>query len=241
MTRRDRAVIAILVLLLGALAVAIGIQSIPSSDGPGQPSPSIVVARPYVEGVVGRATSVSPLSARSEVDRELVALVFSGLLRNGPGGTLVGDLADQWTFEPDGSSATFRLREDARWQDGVAVTAADVAFTVATLHDPEYTGPGAASWREVAFEVIDERTIRFGLKTPLGGFLQAATQPIVPAHLLRDIPLAELADGVLLYHPNVTKSCKLGVSVSLSTRFVNVAIKIPILLATRDGGATPLS
>lgn len=46
--------------------------------------------------------------------------------------------------------------------------------------------------------------------------------------------------NVLLY-PNVTKSCKLGVSVSFSTRFVNVAIKIPKLLATRDGGATPLS
>ena len=34
----------------------------------------------------------------------------------------------------------------------------------------------------------------FTLKTPLGGFLQAATQPIAPAHILAGIPVDQLAD-----------------------------------------------
>ena len=37
------------------------------------------------------------------------------------------------------------------------------------------------------------RTVTFTLETPLGGFLQAATQPIAPAHLLADVPVADLA------------------------------------------------
>ncbi len=193
MSRRDRAVIAALVLALGALAVAIGIQALPPAPVAATPSPSIPIARPYVEGVVGRASSISPLSARGEVERELVALVFGGLLRNGPGGTLVGDLADHWSLEEDGTAATFRIRADATWHDGTPVTADDVAFTIATLQDPEFTGPGGASWREVTVRVTDERTIRFELATPLGGFLQAATQPIVPAHLLGDVAVADRA------------------------------------------------
>lgn len=192
---RDRAVVAVLVLALVALAVAIGIQSLPSNDPAASPTPSAAAIRPYVEGVVGQATAVSPLSARSEVDRQLVALVFSGLLRNGPEGTLVGDLADQWAFEPTGTSATFHLRDGARWQDGEPVTSADVAFTIRTLQHPDYTGPGAGSWREVSVETVDERTVRFELATPLGGFLQAATQPLVPAHLLADVPVGAISNS----------------------------------------------
>lgn len=195
MRLHDRAVIAVLVLALGALALAIAVQSLPPTATPAPPTPTLTTVRPYLEGVVGRATSVSPLSARSEIDRQLVALVFSGLLRNGPEGTLVGDLADQWSMEPDGASATFRIRAGALWHDGEPVTAEDVAFTVRTLQDPAYTGPGAGSWREVVPQVIDERTVRLVLATPLGGFLQAATQPIVPAHVLRDIAVDAIGES----------------------------------------------
>ena len=38
------------------------------------------------------------------------------------------------------------------------------------------------------------RTVVFTLATPLGGFLQAATQPIAPAHVLAGIPVDELVD-----------------------------------------------
>lgn len=195
MRTRDRAVIAVLVLALVALAVAIGVESLPSETPSASPTPTPAAVRPYVEGVVGRGHAVSPLSARSEIDRQLVALVFSGLLRNGPDGTLVGDLADQWTFEADGTSATFHLRESARWQDGEPVTSADVAFTIRVLQDPEYTGPGAGSWREVSVETVDERTVRFELATPLGGFLQATTQPIVPEHVLGAMSVGAIADS----------------------------------------------
>ena len=43
-------------------------------------------------------------------------------------------------------------------------------------------------------QAIGERTVRFTLDTPIGGFLQAATQPIAPAHLLADIPVTSLPD-----------------------------------------------
>jgi peptide/nickel transport system substrate-binding protein len=152
-----------------------------------------MVTRPYREGVLGEPVSISPLTARTQADRDLVALIFCGLVKNGPAGTLLPDLADSWTVDPTGAIWTFDLREDARWHDGQPVTAADVEFTIRTLQDPEYTGPAAGSWNDAAVEVVDARRITITLTNPLGGFLQAATQPIAPAHLLADVPVGELA------------------------------------------------
>jgi ABC-type oligopeptide transport system substrate-binding subunit len=56
------------------------------------------------------------------------------------------------------------------------------------------TRAGSGNWSEVTATVVDARTVRFDLATPLGGFLELATQPIAPAHLLRDVPVDGLAD-----------------------------------------------
>ena len=198
MTRTDRAVVGALVLVFLALSVAIGATT-PSTPRPqvagASPTASAgpVGPRPYREGVLGRATSISPLTARTRADRDLVGLVFTGLVTLGPDGTLVPGLASRWSSDKAGKTWTFHLA-DARWQDGVPVTAADVVFTVHTIQDPDYTGPAVGSWQDVTAVAVDERTVRFDLATPLGGFLQATTLPIVPAHLLEDVPIDQLGD-----------------------------------------------
>lgn len=195
MNRVDSAVVGVLVLLLALVAGLIGLPAIqsaatpPASVGPGVSSPEPAVERPYVEGMLGAAFSVTPLTARTQVDRDLVALIFSGLVRNGPGGSIVPDLAEGWSVDPTGRTWTVTLRDDATWHDGAPVTSADVAFTIRTLQDPAYTGPGATSWREVTVAAPSPTEVTFTLATPLGGFLQALTQPIAPVHLLGDVPV----------------------------------------------------
>src|SRR5689334_24645928 len=51
-------------------------------------------------------------------------------------------------------------------------------------------GPGAGSWMGVTVSAVDRATVQFKLSTPLGGFLDLATQPIVPEHLLSETPPA---------------------------------------------------
>jgi peptide/nickel transport system substrate-binding protein len=200
LTPRDRAVVVGLAAILVVLAVAIGVPpSGPVAAASGDPSPTLpsasvpAVAAGYREGIVGRPASLDPLTAQTQVDRDIVALVFSGLVKLGPNGTIVPDLASGWTIADKGKSYTFRIRPDARWQDGQPVTAADVVFTVRTLQDPGYTGPGASSWHEVTVTAVDDTTVRFDLATALGSFLQAATQPLLPSHLLGDTAVADLA------------------------------------------------
>ena len=151
MTRTDSLVVGTLVALLALIASLVSVPSLlPTAASSLEPGATDApIARPYREGVLGRPVSVSPLSARTQADRDLVALVYAGLVRNGPSGSLVPDLAERWTVDSTGAVWTFQLRDDARWHDGEPVTAEDVAFTIGVLQDPDYRGPGAGSWNEV--------------------------------------------------------------------------------------------
>ena len=183
MKLRDHALVGSLAVALILLSITALAPSLHFSDDSAQPSAS-PAGHHYVEGVLGHATNASPFGARTAADRALVALLFRGLLRLGPGNSLTGDLATRWEVDPTGHVWTFHLRPNQLWQDGEPITADDVAFTVSVLSDPDYTGPGADSWRDVTATVVDPLTVQLELSTPLGGFLQAATQPIAPAHIL---------------------------------------------------------
>jgi peptide/nickel transport system substrate-binding protein len=194
MNRIDRAVVAGLVLLVAVAAIVI--------SGPGlapravQPSvaPSSAPIATYTEGVLGRPASINPLAARTQPDRDLVALVFEGLVTLDASGAPRPALARSWTSSPNGATWTFRLRPEARWQDGEPVTADDVVFTVETLQDPEYHGPGAGSWTGITASAPDEETVQFDLDQPFGGFIDLATQPIAPQHLLGEVGAAAMPD-----------------------------------------------
>ncbi len=196
MNRRDRTVAGGLALALAVIVAAIAAPALaPNGATAGSsPSASAEATAVYREGMVGRPTSINPLTARTEADRALVDLVFAGLLRLGPGDSLRPDLAEWWRVEDGGAAWVVRIADDAVWQDGEPVTSADVAFTVKALADPTLGAPQGASWANVGVEVVDDRTVRFVLAEPLGGFPWLLTQPIAPAHLLESVPLDALAD-----------------------------------------------
>ena len=147
-----------------------------------------------------------PVLARTRAERTLVGLIFSGLVRLGPNNAYEPDLAESWTTADDGTTWTFTLRDDAVWQDGEPVTADDVVYTVEALKDPVPPGAVAGAWAEVTATAVDPRTVKLEVATPIGGFLAAATQPLLPAHLLADVPFADLGTSPFATSP-VAPAC----------------------------------
>jgi peptide/nickel transport system substrate-binding protein len=194
---RDRTVVGVLVALLVVLGVAIAVPRAqvagPVETSEPTPGPTLPPEAVYREGVVGIPTSITPVTARTRAERTLVGLVFSGLVKLGPGTTYKPDLAESWTTDDKGTTWTFVIRDDAVWQDGQPVTSADVVYTIQALQSPDVMGVGAAAWADVTVEAPDDRTVVFKLGTPVAGFLAAALQPLLPEHMLADVPFAELA------------------------------------------------
>ncbi|MEK7584953.1 MAG: ABC transporter substrate-binding protein [Patescibacteria group bacterium] len=140
-----------------------------------------------VEGVVGAPRFINPLLATANPDRDLVALVYSGLMRRGADGKLVPDLAREYSVSDDGKTYTFTLRPDLVWHDGAPVTAKDVVFTVNLAKEPAIKSPRRASWEGVQVSAQGDDKVIFELKQPYGSFLENATLGLLPAHLWQEV------------------------------------------------------
>jgi peptide/nickel transport system substrate-binding protein len=179
--------------LVVALAIVGAAMLIPAGAAAPSPGATPAAAVTYREAIVGHPNSVNPLTARTQADRDLVALLFRGLVVEAPDGSLQPDLARTWTVTADSLTYTFFLAGDAHWEDGRPVTAADVAFTVGLAQDPDYAGPLGASWQGITVAEVSTYVVSFTLPAPMGGFLRMAALPILPEHLLTGIAAADLA------------------------------------------------
>ena len=159
----------------------------------------------YVEGVAGSPQYLNPLlSGYNEVDRDICALLFSGLTRFNQRGEVEADLAQGWDVTLDGLTYTFHLQSNLHWHDGSPLTADDVIFTIRLLQDENFPGPpdlGASVWHGIDVEKVDRSTVRFTLPEPYSPFLDYTTVGILPAHLLRGIPAADLPKAEFNLNP----------------------------------------
>jgi peptide/nickel transport system substrate-binding protein len=91
------------------------------------------------------ATFLNPILNQDQVSAELNGLIFDSLLNLNEKQEWVPWLAEALpTIEENGLKWTFKLRKDAKWQDGQELTAADVKFTFGAILHPGYTGVRAS-------------------------------------------------------------------------------------------------
>ncbi|MDD4988905.1 MAG: peptide ABC transporter substrate-binding protein [Candidatus Pacebacteria bacterium] len=138
------------------------------------------------EGVIGTPRFINPLLATSDTDRDLVSLVYSGLLKETSDGQFIPDLAESYTISPDGLVYTFQLKKDIVFQDGTPITADDVVFTIQKAQSPTLKSPKRANWDGVKAEKVNDQEIKLTLKQAYGPFLENTTLGILPKHIWKD-------------------------------------------------------
>jgi peptide/nickel transport system substrate-binding protein len=127
--------------LVASLALVSCGGSQPASDSALARGRTVVLAAEAIDDV---------LPDRTDLD----FLAFDRLARRNSQGELEGLLAESWEVSEDYLEWTVHLRQDARWHDGVPVTARDVNFTFDLLDDPDREQVGFDT------EVLDEFTLR---------------------------------------------------------------------------------
>jgi len=153
----------------------------------------------YTEGVVGAPQFINPLFAQNDTDRDLSALVYSGLLRYTNNREVTGDLAESYEVSKDAKTYTFHLRSGIQWQDGEPFGVDDIIFTVTLIKDPKSRSPLSLSYKDIEVKKIDDTTVQFALPKPFAPFLDLiATTGIVPRHIWSSIQ----PENLFLASPN---------------------------------------
>ncbi|MGB9632968.1 MAG: peptide ABC transporter substrate-binding protein [Chloroflexaceae bacterium] len=152
-----------------------------------------LVGGSYVEAVVGAPERPVPLlndPLADPVGRDLIALIFDGLVRIGADGLIEPALAESYEVDASGTVYQFNLRRNVAWHDGRPFTADDVVFTLRTLQVADQPGEPtlAAVWQDVLVDRLDAYTVRATLTAPFAPFLSMARVPILPAHVFAGNP-----------------------------------------------------
>ena len=136
-----------------------------------------------IEGAIGVPRFINPLIAESDTERDLVSLIYAGLLDRDPNGMLSGELAETYSISEDGLTYRFTLRDNLTFHDGSPVTADDVAFTIALAQNPTIESPYRVDFAGVTVSVLSPLEVEFKLPSPYAPFLENMTIGILPRHI----------------------------------------------------------
>lgn len=144
------------------------------------PCPAGEVCLAY--GSSGEAGSLDPQTSNLVDEFTIIADLIFGLTTDSPEGDPIPAMATSWETSADGLVWTFHLRDDARWSDGVPVTADDFVFAYRRILDPktasiyaylvyllkdgQAVNEGKAPLSAVGARAIDARTLELTLEHP---------------------------------------------------------------------------
>lgn len=169
--------------LLGSLLLLSGCSTLPQTTTPSESASDGADAeaqRPVTPATAAlpyrAADTLDPYTAQSRVNRQLLPLLYEGLVAVDASWDAVPALASTWT-QPDALHLVFTLADDAAFSDGTPVRAADVAssFLKARNHE-SYTALLANVASVVA---TDERTVTVTLTAADPHAVSALSFPVV--------------------------------------------------------------
>lgn len=225
------------IIMMGLLIAATGLQlmwyqqsyltTAPVNDGT------------YAEAVLGSVETLNPLLANTNAEQSAGYLMFSSLLRYDRTGHLNNDLATKISINNTNTVYTVNIRPDAKWQDGVSVTANDIAFTVGLIKNPNIRST-ITGWTNISVRVIDNTTVEFTLPATYASFEYALTFPIVPEHILGNVAPSSIRENNFSQNPIGSGPFKLRFVQSIDT---NSAHKIVYMARNNQyyGGTAKLA
>jgi peptide/nickel transport system substrate-binding protein len=97
-------------------------------------------------------------------------------------------LATSWDTSPDGLTWTFHIRTGVKWNDGVPLTARDIAYTYNRILDG---GPESSTWGSYLASVTkitapDDKTVVLQL-SKRNAVLPLLPMPIIPQHIWKNV------------------------------------------------------
>ena len=136
----------------------------------------------------GEPGSLHPALAQGTHESVILDHVYEGLMKRNENSEIVPGMAESYTMSDDGLTYTFKIREDAKWSNGDAVTAkdfevawkyalapetaSDYAYQLYYIEGGQAYNEGTGSADAVAVKAVDEKTLEVKLAAPTAYFLE---------------------------------------------------------------------
>ena len=149
-----------------------GASATPSSapGGSATPEPTPGAAGGVIRVATQRPVTLDPVLMQDLGAYGIIAQSFEFLAALDPAtGDIGPGLAESWTPNDDNSVWTFKLRSNAKWQDGSPFTSADVVATMARLVEAGNSGLLGVIDANSA-KAVDDTTVEFTLVAANGNF-----------------------------------------------------------------------
>lgn len=170
-------------------------------------------------GSIGEASNLIPYLSSDAASHEIADLIFVAPLRYNKDLQPEPWAAERWEMSEDGCRMQFTLRKGILWEDGVELTAEDMAFTYKLVINPATASPYAEDFLRVKeFKVLDRYTFEVTYDKFFARSVASWMSAILPKHILegqdiRNTPFARKPIGAGPYR---LKQWQAGSSITLS-------------------------
>ncbi|MDS9470679.1 peptide-binding protein [Sporosarcina pasteurii] len=155
----------------------------------------------------------NPIFYEEAYEANILDFTHEGLTSQNESLEFIPKLAKSWETNEDQTEITFQLEEGVKWHDGEEFTADDVVFTYKAISDPDYVSAGGVrtnyvepllGYEEYASGETDEFVgvvadsdyqVTFKFEEPNIMPLYYTSFPIIPEHVFKDIPVAEIPEA----------------------------------------------
>ncbi len=127
--------------------------------------------------------TLNPLYTKNRYVRDVLWLVYEGLVRLDKNGRAVPCLATSWTVSEDRLEWTFRLRDRVYWHDKKPFTADDVVYTIKTIRENTVDSIYKVNLSNLAgVTAPNKNTVKIKLVEPDSFLPELLAIPIIPKH-----------------------------------------------------------
>ncbi|WP_188384462.1 ABC transporter substrate-binding protein [Ornithinibacillus halotolerans] len=155
----------------------------------------------------------NPIFIQDAYEESILSFTHEQLVTQNESLEFIPQLAKKWEVNEDYTELTVYLEEGIKWHDGEKFTAHDVLFTYQVIADPDYIEAGGLRTAFVqpllgyneyvqgnveeftGIQVINDYTIKFVYKEPTVNPLFYISAPIIPEHIFKDIPVADIPNA----------------------------------------------
>jgi len=161
--------------LLGGILAACG-----SSGTSSGPTPKGKAGGTIKAGILVPAAAINPITIADQGGLELIGNVGEFLVFTDQQGKYHPWLAESWTANADATVWTFKIRQDAKFNDGTPMTVDDVVYSFQTQSDPKSKANALSVFGGIldpsGVQKVDDKTVAFHLKAADGGFVDAVSE-----------------------------------------------------------------